>query len=94
MDASKQTSEISELILRDKLALDRTRMANQRTLLAYVRTGMYFTVTALGVAYLGNNNGRFGWVEWVLTGIGSTIVLAGLVNYFIMRKKILRESRK
>ena len=29
-----------ELILRDHLALDRTRLANERTLLAYLRTAL------------------------------------------------------
>lgn len=32
--------EKSQLILRDYLALDRTSMANERTLLAYVRTAL------------------------------------------------------
>lgn len=39
-----------DLILRDKLALSRTKLANQHTLLSFVRTGIYFVVTALGVA--------------------------------------------
>lgn len=33
-----------ELILRDKLAIDRTVLANERTLLAYIRTALTFLV--------------------------------------------------
>ena len=81
------TNNEADLILRDKLALDRTRMANQRTFLAYVRTGMYFIVTALAVFHLEEKT-RFGWFEWSLSAIGGLAVLGGIVSYFLMRKKV------
>jgi putative membrane protein len=34
-----------DLILRDKLAAERTALANERTLLAYIRTALAFLVT-------------------------------------------------
>lgn len=78
----------SEIILRDKLAIDRTRLANQRTLLSFVRTGLYFIATAVGIAFLGQRGGIFGWVEWSLTGIGLVSIFIGIINYLLMRKKI------
>jgi putative membrane protein len=39
----------SDLILRDRLALDRTVLANERTLLAYVRTALAFLITGIGL---------------------------------------------
>jgi len=33
-----------DLILREYLAIERTKMANQRTLLTYIRTGLYFLI--------------------------------------------------
>jgi putative membrane protein len=77
-----------ELILRDKLAVDRTKMANQRTLLAYVRTGMYFVVTALAIFHLGDKRATFNWIEWGLMAIGVTLMLIGLISYFVMRRKL------
>jgi len=38
------------LILRDRLAADRTILANERTLLAYLRTAL--TMTAAGVSFI------------------------------------------
>lgn len=35
--------------IRDSLALSRTMMANERTLLAYLRTGMTFMISGAGV---------------------------------------------
>ncbi|MCI0499055.1 MAG: DUF202 domain-containing protein [Planctomycetales bacterium] len=36
--------EQQELILRDELAIDRTRLANERTFLAYVRTALALAI--------------------------------------------------
>ena len=37
--------EGSQLILRDRLAIDRTKLANERTFLAYFRTSIIFLGT-------------------------------------------------
>ena len=76
-------------IMRDKLAKDRTRMANQRTFLAYVRTGIYFIATALGFSYLGKS-GSFGWIEWILTSIGISLIIIGIISFIVMGRKIWR----
>lgn len=81
------TNNEADLILRDKLALDRTRMANQRTFLAFVRTGMYFIVTALAVFHLEEKT-RFGFFEWSLFGMGGLAILGGVLSYFLTRKKV------
>ncbi len=78
-----------EPILRDKLAIDRTRLANQRTLLSYVRTGMYFIATALAVFHL-DDKVRFSWFEWLLTVVGFLSIIIGLINYLLMRRKVNR----
>lgn len=82
------TTSGSELILRDKLAIDRTKMANQRTLLAYVRTGMYFVVTALAIFHFNENRTAFNWMEWGLMVIGVALMVLGVISYFAMRKKL------
>ncbi|MBK8500954.1 MAG: DUF202 domain-containing protein [Saprospiraceae bacterium] len=78
----------NEIILRDILAIDRTRLANQRTLLSFIRTGLYFIATAVGIAFLRKNDILFGWKEWSLTGIGVLSIVVGIINYLLMRKKI------
>ncbi len=49
MAYEKMSSE--ELILRDKLAIERTRLAEERTYLAYIRTGMSLALG--GIFFLG-----------------------------------------
>ena len=38
-----------KMIVRDYLAVDRTKLANQRTFLSIVRTGLYFIVMGLSI---------------------------------------------
>ena len=38
-----------ELILRDYLALERTRLANERTLFSYIRTSLYLLTAGIGI---------------------------------------------
>lgn len=77
----------TELILRDTLAIDRTRLANQRTLLAFVRTGLYLCFTGIGIFHI-NKDDTLDWLAWTAIGIGIFIAIIGLINYLKMAKKI------
>lgn len=39
----------AELILRDHLAIERTKLANERTLLSYIRTSLYLITAGFGL---------------------------------------------
>ncbi len=79
-----------ELTLRDELALDRTHLANQRTLLAYFRTGLYLLMTAAAVWNLKFLE-ELRWLGEIAVGVGILVTIVGIVNYYRMRKKV-RES--
>lgn len=83
----KQNIEKQDIILRDKLALDRTILANQRTLLSFTRTGLYFITTAIGLYYL-EKKINFGFFEWALTIIGFAAIITGMWSYFKVKSKI------
>jgi putative membrane protein len=59
------------LILRDRLAIDRTALANERTLLAYLRTAM--ALLAGGGTLL-----RFFWGTPGILALGSILALLGV----------------
>lgn len=82
-----ENNKKEEIILRDKLALDRTSLANQRTLLSYVRTGLYFIMTGIGLFYLEKKT-RFGLFEWLFIVLGLIAILAGVAVYLNVRQKI------
>jgi putative membrane protein len=76
-----------DLVLREYLAIERTRLANETTLLAYIRTGLYFLVA-------GSTLGQVIESEfWNIVGtplivIGLMIMLLGVVRYFRLKKSI------
>jgi putative membrane protein len=87
--SSPNHPETNDLILRDTLAIDRTRLANQRTFLAFVRTGIYFIATALGIFHL-DEKGGLDWLAWAFVVIGIASMITGIINYFVIRRKIIR----
>ncbi len=76
-----------ELKLTDALAIDRTYLANQRTLLSYLRTGLYLVIAALAIFQLKDEN-EITIAAWYMIGVGALVALIGIVNYFLMRRKI------
>jgi len=76
-----------DLVLREYLAIERTKLANETTLLAYIRTGLYFLVAGSTIGHLVATE------FWKIIGpplivIGLIIMLLGLVRYFRLRKSI------
>jgi putative membrane protein len=81
-----------DLILRERLALQRTTLANQTTILAFVRTAMYFFVAGLSTRNLLQiENGVF--IEITFYTIAFVILILGLFNYFKHRKMIAENNK-
>jgi putative membrane protein len=81
-----------DLILRERLALQRTILANQTTILAFVRTAMYFFVAGLSTRNLLQiENGLF--IEITLYTIAFVILILGLFNFFKHRKMIAENNK-
>lgn len=81
-----------DLILRERLALQRTTLANQTTILAFVRTAMYFFVAGLSTRNLLQiENGIF--IEITFYTIAFVILILGLFNYFKDRKMITKTKK-
>ncbi|HNR09029.1 MAG TPA: DUF202 domain-containing protein [Saprospiraceae bacterium] len=81
-----------DLILREKLALQRTALSNQTTFLAYIRTSLYFVVAALSIQNLLRIEN--GWYLELGFFVASGIILGlGLISYFHHRKRIEESKR-
>ena len=78
-----------ELILRDHLAAGRTDLANERTLLAYIRTAL--AVFAAGVTFVHFFDSV--WLDilgWAIVPVGILILVVGVVRFERMRERIRR----
>ena len=81
-----------DLILRERLALQRTTLANQSTFLAFLRTAMYFLIAGLSLRNLLKvENGLL--IEIVLLVVSFLIFVFGITNYF-KHKKSISENKK
>ena len=81
-----------DLVLREYLAIERTRLANERTLLTYIRTGLYFLVAGSTLGHLIDT------VFWNRMGlpiiiVGVLITAAGFVRFLKVGRKI-EQSKK
>jgi putative membrane protein len=76
-----------EKILRDYLALDRTKLANERTLLAYLRTVIGLVASAIGLIELVD-------VTWakilgiVFLALAPVCLLFGVLNFVKVKNKL------
>lgn len=77
----------NELIIRDYLARQRTTLANNRTLLSFVRTSLYFLVsgTALFEVKELTHVRQLGYLAF---GLSFFLLIIGFVSYFRIRKKL------
>ena len=76
-----------ELILRDHLALERTRLANERTLFAYIRTSLYLLTAGIGILQI-QSISRLDGRAWVCIISGIILFFLGFVRFWQMRKHL------
>ena len=78
----------SELILRDHLAVDRTLLANERTLLSYLRSGVALFIAGISIIHF-SNQGWFSAVGFLCLPCGVLTVLFGIQRFRQMNRAIL-----
>lgn len=81
-----------DLILRERLALQRTILANQSTFLAFLRTSMYFLIAGLSLRNLLKIENSF-LIELLLFTASFVILVFGIANYFKHKRSILENKK-
>ncbi|MBW7995116.1 MAG: DUF202 domain-containing protein [Candidatus Glassbacteria bacterium] len=85
-----------KLILRDMLAADRTQMANERTLLSYLRTAL--TLFIAGVSFIKFFDSRIlEIIGWLFVPSGVWIAWIGTARFLKMKEpldSLMREAEK
>jgi putative membrane protein len=76
-----------QIILRDYLALERTKLANERTLLAYSRTSLYMILG--GIAFLQMEDFiNIIWVGYVALGLSIVFIIIGVYRYLLIKYRL------
>jgi putative membrane protein len=82
-----ESNNKSKLILRDWLAIDRTKLANERTFLAYFRS--FIVIVSSGVAII-----KIEFLEeiqnlgWLFVILGPILLIIGVIRFFYVKKHI------
>ena len=81
-----------DLILRERLALQRTILANQSTFLAFLRTALYFFIAGLTLKRLFKiDHNSFIKISFFISSF--LIFFIGVFNYFKHKKMILEHEK-
>lgn len=83
----KPFSRRDRLILRDHLALERTRLANERTFMAYVRSALYLVIGGLALIQL-QGHGDLQWVGFMSLGLSVVFACIGIVRFHTLRSQL------
>ena len=86
-----------DLILRDRLAVDRTVLANERTLLAYIRTALTLLLLGLSFVHLPDLHPdpsfavhKYDLVGWLFMAAAAVVLGIGVLRYRAFKTDILR----
>jgi putative membrane protein len=76
-----------KMILRDHLAILRTRLSNERTLFAYIRTCIYLFLGGVAFIQIGSIYPvmNLGYVSVALSGL---LLVFGLIRFYMLRRQL------
>lgn len=78
-----------ELHLRDHLALVRTRMANERTLMSYVRSALYLLLGGIALLKL-KHYSELHLVGYLALGLCVILLIVGIYRYIRLRRHLTK----
>jgi putative membrane protein len=78
-----------ELILRDHLALVRTRLANESTLLSYIRSSLYLLIGGIALLRV-EGYGDLRWAAYPALSLSGIFLVVGAFRYVTLRRQLTR----
>ena len=78
-----------DLILRDHLALVRTRLANESTLLSYIRSSLYLLIGGMALINV-EGYGDLRWAGYVSLTLSGLFIIIGILRYHSLRLRLKR----
>lgn len=84
---NKNFKNNERIILRDFLAMERTTLANERTLFAYIRSSIYLSISAFAVLEL-KILADIQWISYLSITISVILLVFGIARYFTLRNKL------
>lgn len=74
------------------LALERTKLANERTLLSYIRSSLYLLLGGIGLLQL-EELGKIHWLGYVALFVSIIFLSLGIVRYIVLSRRLNKWNR-
>ncbi len=78
-----------EIILRDYLALERTKLANERTLLSYIRSSLYLLIGGIALIQLDGFE-RIKILGYISLALTVLFLVIGIYRYYKLNRHLNR----
>ena len=78
-----------KIILRDYLAIERTRLANERTLLSYIRSSLYLLIGSIAFFQL-KDFPNFKYLALVSLVFSVVFFVIGVIRFRLLKKSLKR----
>jgi len=78
---------IDEELIREHLALERTKLANERTLLSYIRASLYLLIGGIALIQV-KEYPNLHWVGYAALFICVLFILVGISRYVVLDRKL------
>ncbi|TBW30306.1 DUF202 domain-containing protein [Gramella sp. KN1008] len=90
-----KTRLIDEKLIREHLALERTKLANERTLLSYIRASIYLLISGLALLQIKEYQGiSLTWLGYLALFICVLFLLVGVSRYIALERKLNKLLRE
>ena len=74
------------------LAIERTKLANERTLLSYIRSSLYLLIGGIGILQL-KDFASIKWVGYASLGVCVVFLAVGFSRYIVLTRRIYKWQR-
>lgn len=82
-----------KIILRDYLSMQRTTLANERTLFSYIRTSLYTLIGGIGILNL-EEFVHLHWLGYLALAISGLLIVYGLIRFWVLKRRLSKLYKK
>jgi putative membrane protein len=82
-----KSRNIDEKFIREHLALERTKLANERTLLSYIRSSLYLFIAGLAILQIKEYT-HVQWLGYLSLFICVVFITIGVYRYIHLNRKL------
>jgi len=78
---------VKDLILADRLAVENTLLANERTLLSFFRSSVFFLATGISILKI-HFLSEIPFIGWFFVLLSPILLIIGIYRYYAVKKHI------